>query len=240
MDDLSQKLSTVWGRDKYLALINFLPMILAAPAAGAGMPKLSQKLNALATTAGDYRAISRFTLSLDAVWTKARLDTLSRAPPGVAGALTYLAFFFDAAFAPFEHVAVLAKHGIISNVDDRSGRYGGLAVLCWFWGLVLKIYSTVRELVAAGPAARSRGATSSDMYRDNAVKRLRLTLVKLVCFCLLAWSLLPKTGARLLAKPGGPLFALHKLLAVMTPRPIPLTGTAQGILGFTASVLDLM
>jgi hypothetical protein len=236
MDEISARLSTISGRDKYLALGQFVPMIFAGPIGG----NLGQSLTRISAVTGDARALNRFTLLADGVFNKGRLEALSSMPHGLWRAVAYAEFFFDALFCPMEHISFLARHGIIANPNDRAGRLGNMATFCWFWSLFFKTATVIHELSLENSRSKAANRTSSDLYRANAVRRLRLTLLKLVSFLLLAWSFLPKGGVKLLVQPVGPFAIVHKTAALMSFPRLEVSDVVRGVLGTVATAVDFL
>jgi hypothetical protein len=240
MEALSAKVATVSGRDKYLGVIQFFPMLAEAPLEGLGFKALGSSLAVLSGIAGSARTLTRFSLSADAVFTTPRMDGIAKMPSGPWKAVAALQFFFDACFCPFEHTSFLAGAGVIANPDDRAGRYGGGAVTCWMWGIILNIIVTIRDITAARARAKIARSRSESASRENAqVRGFGLKVVKLLCYLVVALSFLPKTGVRLLgANPSGPLLPLHKIFSVIAPPPLEISNTVRGVFGTTAALLE--
>lgn len=234
MDGVSQALSTAAGRDKYMAATAFGGMLLAQPLKTLGFVPAGEFVQGLGGLADGYRALTRFSGSFDAVWTSSRLNALATLPAGTTRIAAYLTFWFDALFFPLEHVAVLARHNVIANPDDRAGRFGGAAVACWFWSTLIGLACTLRDLVNETSAAGQSNKSSSDLYRSAAIRRLKLAVLRSTCFVLLALSFLPDKGVKLLAQPSGLLYPLHVLFATISPPKLQISDTVRGVLGTIA------
>ena len=101
-------------------------------------------------------------------------------------------------------------------------------MLCWFWSTAIKLAMAVQELLAKNSTTETVGQQSSEARRRVIVQRLQLTIVKLVCYTLLAMSFLPAKGVKLLGdSPSGPLAPLHSLLAVMAPPQLAVSDTVR-------------
>lgn len=241
-DSFSAYLSTVSNRDRVAGLLEFGSTALC------GLTVHNKELNARVAAFKGFvyqlRATNRMAGPIDAVLTRSRLAGLSKNAHPAWRVIAVLDYICDACFFPCEATALLANCGAIANPDDRAGRFGGLGVFFWFWGMLFKAMAAIRDLLAlqkpeAHPA-RSPTESSARLYRQAAKRKIIIGLVKLGCFLFLALSFMAPGGATLLAKEEGALLPLHKLIKALTPRHLNVSDTTRGVVGLTATLLDFV
>ncbi|CCW68887.1 unnamed protein product [Phytomonas sp. Hart1] len=219
----NQYLADTWNRDKVMAIVQFAPMMLAGPVkALTGCEELSKAFTNLSNMSDSYRAITRLSLLLRAV-SKETLISLVK-PQGDVNLerCDQLTHFFHVLFCLFENTTVLAKHGVFCAQLRNFGQY---ATVCWFYTLLLGVLRQVYVLTRSKTSGKQRN-------------QLLVTLLKLSSFLVFALTCMPKDGLQLLQGASGPIVPLHKAIALITPKHLPLSDTIRGALGFVASTCD--
>lgn len=230
----SQYLSRTGNRDRVLAVVQFLPMLLDGPLLALGKKDLHDSLTQLGAVVDTYRTFTRFSGVLDVVTTD-KVNSI-RSAQGTPKYLALLEFLSTAAFFPFENFAFLSKHGVWKAAAGT--RFGPIAVFFWFWSLVFGEIKTLQEMLLAYPSLTPRATDAGSVKRQAEWKRLVLRAIKTTSFLLFAWSCFPATKPQLLAKPSGVLVPLHRAIELLSPRPLPLSVSARGALGLIASLCD--
>ncbi|KEG13350.1 Gim5A protein [Trypanosoma grayi] len=234
-------LSDTWNRDKVMAIVQFLPMALEGPVQNAGCGSLAQSLGNLSKMADAYRAVTRLSLLFNAL-APDTLKSLSKPKEdNIVARIDQISHAFHIGFCFNEHTAVLAGRGVLRS---ELSRFGGIAVLCWLYTLVLGIIRQAYLLVKHNPncccaiAPESQEKKKVVPYTHEECKRAVVTLVKLSCFTIFAMTCLPEGKPQLLREVCGPLVPLHKLITAMVPNKLQLSDSLRGLLAFTASVCD--
>ncbi|RNE95967.1 Gim5A protein, partial [Trypanosoma conorhini] len=141
-------LSDTWNRDKVMAIVQFLPMALEGPVRNAGCDSLAASLGNLSKMADAYRAVTRLSLVLNALSSKTLADLAKPREDAFVWRLEQVSHAFHVGFCFNEHTAVLAGRGVFKS---GLARLGGVAVLCWFYTLVLGLVRQVYLLAKHSP-----------------------------------------------------------------------------------------
>lgn len=234
LNDFVDFMSKTAQRDKVMAIVQFLPAVLEPVVRSQGHATLGTRLQRLATAADSYRTFTRFSWILDNVNSRSLngikntedcvIRTLRTAETGV------LTVRFAA-----EHLNYLTSWEVIPG---QKGHWGRLGILLWFYALVLANIRTVYDLVKKNKALT--GNRSADRAAVREFKRTVLGLVVTICFTLFNLALQPAKGAptaQLCPNKAGS--TINKLLAIATPRQLPLGAGTRAVLGLTASAVDL-
>ena len=229
-------LARTWDRDKVMALVQFIPMTLNAPLQAIGTKGLQNSLDKLGAMADGYRAVTRLSLLLNNLSPEA-LTSLKQIRDPILKTLTVIEHFFSTLFCPFEHFAVFQGHGVIS----ANSRYGGMAVYCWFWSLLVGTFRQAYQMLLAYPYLSPKATDTASVKRQAEWRRMIINLVKTLSFLVFSLTCLPAKGKpQLLASATGILAPLHKLVQLTAPSALHLPTTVRGALGLTATICDFL
>ncbi|KAH9601381.1 Peroxisomal biogenesis factor 11 [Trypanosoma melophagium] len=236
-------LSDTWNRDKVMAIVQFLPMALEGPVRNAGSEGLAASLGNLSKMADAYRAVTRLSLIFNALSPKTLESLAKPKEDAIVWRLEQISHAFHIGFCLNEHTAVLAGHGVLKS---ELTRFGGIAVVCWLYTLILGIVRQMYLLMKHNPNCPCKAlvpASAKDEkkvvpYTHEECKRAVVNLVKMGCFAVFALSCLPEGKPQLLRDVSGPLVPLHTLIKTIAPNKLHLGDSVRGLLAFVASVCD--
>ena len=221
-------------RDKVMAIVQFLPAVLEPIVKAQGHETLGVRLSRLATAADSYRTFTRFSWIADNVSSRSIASIKATEDCVVRSLRTAETGILTVRFAA-EHLNYLTSWEVIPG---QKGHWGRLGILLWFYALALANIRTVYDLVKKNKALT--GNRGADKAAVREFKRAVLGLVVTVCFTIFNLSLQPAKGAATAQlcpnKAGG---IVNKLLALATPRQLPLAPSTRAVLGLTASAVDL-
>nr|CCC50714.1 putative glycosomal membrane protein [Trypanosoma vivax Y486] len=237
--DFHNYLCNNWNHDKVMAIAQFLPMALENHVRSAGCDSLAQSLRNLSKMADAYRAVTRLTLLVNAVSRKTLGDLALSTGDCITWRLKQLSHACHVGFCLSENIAVLAGHGVLTK---ELTRFGGAAVVCWFYGLVLGIVGQVYLLVKHRPDCKALGAEKSEKkvlpYTHVECKQAIVSLLKLGCYAIFALSCLPEGKPQLSRDPNGMLMPLNALVRAVAPAKLYVSDSTRGLLGLIASVCE--
>ena len=233
----AEYLNSTWNRDKVMGVLQFAPMVLAAPVeAATGRKAWAESLLNLSAMADYYRAITRLSLLLGSL-SRQKIKSVQKIDVPGRKQVATVDWLCDVLFSPFEHLALLSKAGVLSK---DSGRFGGVCVFFWFWGLVMKLVMIVHDMLLTMPYL-SPGATDSTSLNYKAkFRQLKINFVKFCCWLVFALTCFPVGGPQLLATKAGALLPVHRFFEVLSPRPLSLPTTVRGALGLVAVACDFI
>jgi len=231
----SAYMARTWDRDKIMAVCQFLPMFVESPLRSAGVAGISNSLAKIGGMADGYRAVTRLSLLLDKLSPES-LASVKQIRDPIAKALTIAEYIFSTVFCPFEHLAVLQAHQVIPS----NGRYGGMAVYCWFWSLLVGTVRQAYQMMLAYPYVSPKATDTASVKRQAEWRRMIINLIKTISFLIFSLTCLPKGKPQLLASPTGLLGPLHKVIQVTSPNALQLPVAVRGLLGLTATVCDFL
>lgn len=220
-------LSKTGGRDKLMALVQFVPCFASGPVGALGASDTAERLMAISSLADKYRTVTRLTGLLE-ILSPVSLARLAREKDATLAKLGVLETGALAAFFASEMLATLSSVGIIKPSKKRAAQYGPLAVFFWFYQLTLNIVSISYRLFVVNP----RGA--KERYE------LQLNLVKSCSWWIFALSLFSKDSKPQLQEVKGGLLAIpHTIIETLSPSGITLSAPTRGLLGTVAMCCDL-
>nr|AGN32873.1 Gim5A protein [Trypanosoma rangeli]AGN32904.1 Gim5A protein [Trypanosoma rangeli] len=235
-------LSDTWNRDKVMAIVQFLPMALEGPVRNAGCDSLAVSLGNLSKMADAYRAVTRLSLVLNALSSKTLGALAKPGEDAFVSRLDQVSHAFHIGFCFNEHTAVLAGRGVFNS---GLARLGGVAVLCWFYTLVVGLVRQVYLLAKHspnGPCKVLMPGNANDTkvvpYTHEECKRAVVTLVKLGLFTVFSMTCLPEGKPQLLQEPCSFLMPLHQLVRALAPNKLQLSDTVRGLFALSASLCD--
>lgn len=228
-------LSRTWDRDKVMALVQFIPMTLNGPLQALGSKGLQQSLDKLGGMADGYRAITRLSLLLNNL-SPETLASIKQIRDPVLKSMTIVEHIFSTLFCPFEHLAVLQGHGVIS----ANSRFGGMAVYCWFWSLLVGTFRQIYQMMLAYPYLSPKATDTASVKRQAEWRRMIIGLVKTLSFLVFSLTCFPAKGKPQLLGSAGLLAPLHKLVELTAPKALHLPTTVRGALGLTATICDFL
>jgi len=246
MVSVADYLSSVHNRDLVTAFFQWVPMILGGTAGAAGATDCAASLLKLSHLADGYRAVTRFS-GLFELFSGKALTRIAQSATPVERSLATLDFVCDAGFFLTEHLAVLQKFGITTAGNIQ---FATLALFFWFWGLTVKIVGVSHELFAevavvggsahATPTLVGGGEASMDATAkrvQSRIRKLRLGLLKLVCYWLFAMSSV--TGKMAPFPVGSALAALNVFFLKLTPPRLKAPLPVRGTFGLVATLCDV-
>ncbi|KEG13352.1 Gim5A protein [Trypanosoma grayi] len=232
-------LSDAVRRNRVMAIMQFLPMALEGPVRNAGCDSLAQSLGSLSKMADAYRAVNRLALVFNALAPDTLKSLTKPKEDNVVARIELISHIFHIGFCFNESTFVLARFGVLRS---ELMRFGGLAVTCWLYTLVLGIirqaYLLAKHSLCCCSSASDAQGKKVVPYTREECKRAVVTLVKLSCYAAFAMTCLPKGKPQLLREVSGPLVPLHKLISAMAPNKLMLNDSMRGLLALTASACD--
>ena len=233
----TQYLARTWDRDKVMAIVQFLPMILEKPVSALGQADFASSLLKLSSMADHYRTITRLSCLLDFL-SPEKLEAVKSVRDPVLRKVSLAEYVASTLFFPFEHLALLTGAGVIKN--EKGGRFGGVAVFFWFWSLILADIRGAYQLLLTYPHVTPGAKDASSLKRNTEFNRLLVNFIKTLSFTIFAWSVFPQGKPQLLADASGVFLPIHKLIAALSPSPLGIGQATKGVLGLIATACDFV
>jgi hypothetical protein len=228
-------------RDSLTGLGAFAALTLANPLSKlTGSSAVLASLNKLFELLDGYRTVTRLTGLLD-VGRPDKLAALATIQPPVVRALATAETALTLAFFPAEHIALFNKFGILPGGDGAVAKFGGIAVFCWFWSLVVKTVRLTLQWFAKRSQIDLAAAPTADDPTSSAQRRqldaLTRQLVQTVSWLIFSMTCV---AGKVRPFPAGTFAPLNAITDALSPPKIVLPQTLRGLLGLIAVSFDFI